>query len=394
MPSMRIGINCTGCDPKYSGGVNTYTLGLLQGLANVAGDYSLQLYVTKANQHIFESFRTIPHMETVVVADSGLRRTLAKGSVLTGSESLHRTIADKALGPWTRVMDEGSDIIYVPTTVLFPYTYRRPTLLSMHDIQQIHYPQFFNRADLFSRRIKYGLSARLATFFQASSQFIKEDLLAAFPFLNAEQIVTIPEGVDIDKFSSKVAVNVTTKYGIPKDFLFFPAQLWPHKNHITVLKALERLRSLHGLTIPLVLTGAKPAGAEQILSYISENGLSSVHYLGVVPFEDLVALYQSARFFITAVLYESSSLPLREAAAAGCPVIASSTPPNREAAQILKIELFTPTDYIELADLLRRVWEDDLLARDHASCNRKAVEYFSWDNTARRYLEFIEKVCI
>src|SRR5262249_27835395 len=151
---------------------------------------------------------------------------------------------------------------------------------------------------------------------------------------------------------SEIDLHIRTKYRLPENFLFYPAQLWPHKNHITVLRALNGLKANHGLEIPLVLTGATFSAADQIFGYVKANGMDYVHYLGKVPFTDLASLYRSARFVITSVLYESSSLCILEAAAAGTPVIASRTPPNVEMSRVLDLNLFEPLDKEELMLLL------------------------------------------
>jgi len=391
---MNIGIDLTSVNPSYRGGVNTYAVGLLQGLINVAKNHKIQLFVTTHNKYYFDKYYSDPHIEKVIVSHSGglyrLLRAAVSRSTYIGSKSLHKGLVDIVLGYRAKIMDERSDIICIPTTTLFPYTYQKPTILSMHDIQQVHYPQFFSKKELIDRRIQFELSAERATYLQASSQFIKEDLLKHFNYLHLEQIVVIPEGVMIEEFSSPIKNDVVVKYKLPSDFLFFPAQLWFHKNHITVLKALNHLNRKQGLKIPLVMTGVKSTGAEQVFSYIKDQQMDYIYYLGKVPFTAMVALYQRARFFITAVLYESSSLSFLEAAAAGCPIIASDTPPNREMAKILKASLFDQLNDKELAALLERIWKDDTLIRHHVEHNLVNIDYYSWDNAARRYLEFIE----
>jgi len=72
---------------------------------------------------------------------------------------------------------------------------------------------------------------------------------------------------------------------------------------------------------------------KQIFSYIKINRWIMLYYLGEVPFADIVALYQKARFFITAVLYDPLAYHFK-AAAAWLPNHASDTPPNFEMAQI------------------------------------------------------------
>jgi glycosyltransferase involved in cell wall biosynthesis len=210
--------------------------------------------------------------------------------------------------------------------------------------------------------------------------------------LRPDQVQVINEGVNIEEFRApKDIQKVLYKYAIPPNFLFFPAQLWLHKNHLTVLTTLLKLHK-EGLTIPLVLTGAQYSSAQLVFNFIKENNMHYVYYLGKVPFDDLVALYQTARFMITAVLYESSSLPVLEAAAAGTAIIASNTPPNVELSRRLKINLFDPYNADNLAHLLRNIWDNTELIAGQKAYNREQIQQFSWENIAKQYVALFEKI--
>ena len=392
---MNIGFDGTRTDPNYVGGVNTYLMGLLRGLVDTGEKHRIQLYVSPKNVHIFKDFSGLSNLDLIAFPmdrrEEWTRRAISYFSAYSGVKSFHRRVSDALFASWTRFIVDRSDVIYIPTTTLFPYNLKKPTVVSMHDIQHVRYPQFFTRRERLQRHIKFALTAERATYIQASSEFIKQDLLSYFKCLRPEQVCVIPEGVLVEEFSRPRDIDIADRYNVPKDFLFFPAQLWPHKNHMTVLKALNRLKRDKGRTIPLVLTGATYSAADLIFNFIKENNMTSVHYLGKVPFEDLVALYQKARFFITAVLYESSSLPFLEAAASGCATIVSDTPPNREMAKNLSTELFDPLDEIGLADLLLRVWDDDALRERQIVHNRSAVDHYHWDSIARQYLDLFDR---
>jgi glycosyltransferase involved in cell wall biosynthesis len=390
---MRIGVNCTNLDASYMGGVNTFTLGLLQGFAREGGQHTFQLYVTPKNMHLFSPYENLQNFQLHVIRDAlFLKRATRRAALRTNNQALYRGLTDMAYASVIKRIEKFSDLVYVPTTTLPFFRHRIPTFLSMHDIQQFHYPQFFSTRELAQRRILYDLSVRYTDYFQASSSFIKADLLKHFAMLSEQQIDVIPEGVDVEAFGSPDQLaDVRSKYGLPDKFLFFPAQLWPHKNHITVLKALHELEVDHGLKIPLVLTGAKYAAADEIFEFIEENEMNGVTYLGKVPFEDIVALYHCARFMITAVLYESSSLPVLEAAACGTPVIASRTPPNEETGNLLKLNLFDPLNHHELAVLLSRIWGDDGLIKAQVSHNLGSIGHYAWPNIARQYLAFFAR---
>lgn len=393
--SIRVGINCLHIDPFSVGGVNSYTLGLLEGFANVGNGHQFRVYASQANQHLFEQFRKLDTFAVVVVKDRllGVKSRVCQATLLSWSNDLYKLASDALYSNTRKLIDAETDVMYTPTPVLQWFNSRKPTVLSMHDIQQVHHPEFFSWPRRLSRKITYGLSARYANYLQASSHYIKEDLVAHFRDLPPEQIEVIPSGVIIERFASPSASDVRRRYGLPERFLLFPAQLWPHKNHLTVLKALKQVETEHGTKIPLVLTGDKfPATPKKIFEFMAEQAMGYVQYVGKVPSEDMIALYQNAAFMITATLHESSSLPILEAAAAGTPIIASKIPPIEELAQVLQLNLFDPLDVDGLARLILDLWNDEKAASAQAAVNRRQINCFSWDNSARKYLQFFEKI--
>ena len=263
----------------------------------------------------------------------------------------------------------------------------------MHDIQHVHHPEFFSWPKRVYRKITYGLSARHASYLQASSHYIKEDLLEHFPWLSPEQIEVIPSGALVEKFAVPAAVDsLSERHLLPERFLLFPAQLWPHKNHLTVLKALKHIETRHGLKIPLVLTGAKFSAAPEIFKFITDQSMDYVRYLGKVSVGDMVALYQRAAFVITATLHESSSLPVLEAAAAGTPIICSRIPPIEELGRVLQLNFFDPHDVHALAQLMLTLWKDEKTAALQVAHNREHIHFYSWENSARKYLRLFERI--
>jgi glycosyltransferase involved in cell wall biosynthesis len=392
---MRVGINCLDIDASSVGGVNSYALGLLEGFENVGNGHQFRIYASRANQHLFEQFRDRQNVDVVVVSDRLLdaKSSACRAALLARSKRFYGFTSNFLFRNIRALADAESDILYTPTVVLKWFNGRKPTVLSLHDIQQVHHPEFFSWARRLSREIRYGLSARYANYLQASSHFTKEDLLAHFRELSPDQIEVIPSGVTIEKFAAPSSGDVRDQYGLPERFLFFPAQLWPHKNHLTVLRALKQIETKHGLKIPLVLTGDKfPATPKTIFPFISDQSMGYVRYLGKVPSQDMIALYQKAAFMVTATLHESSSLPVLEAAAAGTPVIASRIPPIEELAQVLQLNLFAPLNAEELARLIFDLWNDQQTASAQASVNCQRISSYSWKNTARKYLQFFEKI--
>jgi glycosyltransferase involved in cell wall biosynthesis len=393
---MRVGINCVGTDPSYRGGTNSFTFGLLDGFERVGEAHEFRIFATPRNKESFKKYEAAPNFGVVEIAEAGHRWLSSiyarlplrvKRRVLGAPDFFS---SRHASGP---ALD--ADVMYVPYVPpprLFPFPHV-PTVYSIHDIQQVHYPEFFTAEELFSREASFMKCVEHATVIQASSHYMAHEFQDHFPKLNESNVEVIPEGVDIDLFSrSRHDNDVVARYGLPDSYLFTPAQLWHHKNHITIVKALKRLEE-RGLAIPWVLTGAKYNSSQLVFDAIAENGLDAqVFYLGVVPFEDLVALHQRARYLVTASLYESSSLPILEAAAAGTPIIAGRIPPHEEMAEHIEMRLFAPTGEAKLADVLESAWGDDETSSGQVAANRVGVQWYSWDNAARMYLDLFERV--
>ena len=80
----------------------------------------------------------------------------------------------------------------------------------------------------------------------------------------------------------------------------------------------------------LVLVGDDKGQAGHVASLVREMGLSdSVHQLGFVETEELVALYRGAHSLLY-LSFGPENLPPLEAYALGCPVVASDVPGARE----------------------------------------------------------------
>lgn len=120
-------------------------------------------------------------------------------------------------------------------------------------------------------------------------------------------------------------LNVRAKYEIPDGYVLYPAQFWPHKNHVGLLLAVQVLRDRYDLTIPLVFVGSDRGNQTYVKETAEALGLSGqVFLLGFVPQEDLTALYQHALGLGFVSFFGPDNLPPLEAFALGCPVIASN----------------------------------------------------------------------
>jgi glycosyltransferase involved in cell wall biosynthesis len=106
-------------------------------------------------------------------------------------------------------------------------------------------------------------------------------------------------------------------------YLFYPAQFWPHKNHVCLIDTIGELNN-KGRRYQLVFTGSDKGNAEYVLEYAKNAGLASqVTSLGFVEQATLPGLYRGAHALVYSTLFGPENLPPLEAFEMQCPVIAS-----------------------------------------------------------------------
>lgn len=114
---------------------------------------------------------------------------------------------------------------------------------------------------------------------------------------------------------------------------------------------------------------------------LAESGLDGrVRLLTGIDDEHLCGLYNQASAFIYPSLYEGFGIPLLEAMASGCPVVASRIPSTTEVAGECPV-YFEPGDQEGTVDAFERILAEGRDSeRTRAGLDR--VKEFSWDRTA------------
>jgi len=151
---------------------------------------------------------------------------------------------------------------------------------------------------------------------------------------------------------------VLERHHLEPGYVFYPAQLWSHKNHVGLLRALKVLEDEHGLRLPAVFVGSNKGNEAHVREVARQLGLGDrVHFLGFVSREELVALYRGAFALAYVTFFGPENLPPLEAFALGCPVVASAVDGSVE--QLGDAALLAgPTDEAAIAAALFRLHED------------------------------------
>jgi len=96
------------------------------------------------------------------------------------------------------------------------------------------------------------------------------------------------------------------------------------KDHITLLKAVEKLKSFYPLRVVLVGEKANPGYVLKLMDFVKENGMEDiVEFKFEVPHEDVIELYRQSDLFVLTSYQDPASLQPLEAMANKVPVISS-----------------------------------------------------------------------
>lgn len=275
-------------------------------------------------------------------------------------------------------------VVHYPLTLGVPAV-RVPTIVSLHDVQHHDMPQHFSAAARLWRRVFYDGPARNATLIHTLSRYSKGRIVDSLG-VSPERVVVIPLAVDHTRFrpASSRDDEILQALPLPPRFLFYPATLWRHKNHLELLDAMTMVDDdeLH-----LVLCGGSFGRRAEILAAAERRGLARrVHHLGFISNTALPAVYRRATALVFPSGYEGFGAPPLEAMASGCPVATSFVGPLAEICADAAIAL-TPEDPLQMAAAIGRVAGDGTLRAElrHAGLTRAAR--YSWARVADAHLD-------
>lgn len=279
----------------------------------------------------------------------------------------------------------GCDVIHFPFQSYEPCGL--PTVYNPHDLQHLHYPEFFTKSEIARRENLYPAACRAAHTVVVASEFVKRDVLERY-HVAPHKIQVIPWAPP-PLHESSIAEEFSTlgrKYGLSdRPFALYPSMTWEHKNHVRLLEALARLRDRDGLELRFVFTGYKTDFWPRVERRMNELGLGGqVNFLGMVSREELSALYRAAQFVFIPTLFEAASAPLFEAWQHGVPVACSSVTSLPEQASGAAL-LFDPFDVETIARALARMATEEGLRDELRRRGACRLDDFSLERTAKAY---------
>lgn len=425
---MKIGIDCrTILNPNRGeqGGIGQYTYHLVKGL----------LALDKKNQYFLffdNRFKQVKEFEQVNVKIRFFPFYQYKKYLpLTYSQLLISAFISR----------DKLDVFHALANTL-PLPYRRPAVVTVHNLAINKYPKFFptqflNR-QIFATRVLMPRSLKKAEKIIAVSKSVKKDIVEEFG-IEEEKIEVVYNGVikPGDCLEQGIdSTGVKEKYGLSDKYFLFLGTIEPRKNLVSLIKAFRNLRL--GYNSPaadcqLVLAGAPGWKDAPVFAAISDanaailglndrrnskerrSGLDRrsenlqrtqgerrraqerrsgqpIKHLGYVSHEEKIALICGAAGFIFPSLYEGFGLPVLEAMSLGAPVITSNNSSLPEITGENGALLINPIKENELAEAMAQILTDEGLRESLKINGKKRAAEFNWSACAEKTLEVYREV--
>lgn len=365
---MRIGINLLHLSKNRFGGAEQYLTNLIRELADQEG-VSLFLFLRKRNRNMFPDRDRI---RNVIVSDD------------RNHAIIYEAIQQRQLDLWFCPLHRS----YVPDIPV-------PTVVTIHDVLHTYYPEF----------VPGGLDEnnRYYNEFQATfdavitvSEFSRTAIIERL-HIPQEKVHSIYQAAPQPFNTSpneNMRAEIKAKYQLPGQYALYPASFNPHKNHLTLLKALLFLRDRYNERIPLVLSGyweeSNPV-YQAVIHFIKEHALEEqVKVIGYIPEEEMPYLYLNGALLVFPSLHEGFGIPLVEAMKTATPIVCSCSGSIPEVVDDAAL-LFNPRNPEEIAMKMHEVFNSKTRNR----LIEKGIERakaFSWEACAQETLRVFRSV--
>lgn len=327
-----------------------------------------------------------------------------------------------------------SDVIHFPYFDPFfltlPLINKRPTVITVHDLTQVKFPQHYPRG--VRGEIKWQIQQRLlrqADAIIADSLSSKKDIQG---IINYPESKIYPIYLAADTQYKKLAISdwqleIKKHYHLPETFLLYVGDINWNKNvkglieafckvkchppaggsnvtptlklrragkttTSTYAKAMADRQNLKLILIGNAFENNELPELQELKTLIKKYKLEGeVNLLGFVPLEDLVAIYNLAMLYIQPSFYEGFGLPVLEAMTCGCPVISSNQGSLPEIGG-KAVEYFNPYIPGELANKISSLLTNNTKLTKLKVLGLSQAKKFFWKQTALATIRVYEKI--
>lgn len=339
---------------KESGGGHQYERRVCQILKEMDKDFDFKFFTTNKNAaNCFDDIQ----LDIVTLELEGLEETL--------------------------IADFRVDLVYF----LSPSFSNKPIFTNLHYILTIwdlchrdfnEFPEVRDNNEFENREAFYaGIAVKKAVAIIVDSKSGKKNIIKRYGI--DKKRVFILKFLPREEAGS-LYIDIRKKYELDKPYIFYPAQFWPHKNHVYILKGLKILRESYGIELFALFSGTDYGNLQYILNQADALSIGhQVRYLGFVEDEEMPSLYKQALALVMPTYFGPTNIPPLEAFNYQVPVCYSNLEGLRDQVQDAAY-LLDLNDPSSLADSLYSIIHDKKEVKEKIEKGKKIIEQWTPDD--------------
>lgn len=272
-----------------------------------------------------------------------------------------------------------TDIFHLPHQQFARYSnfINKPCIITVHDLS-LQCSTLFNLSTRMKLYLEFDiLGIKRAKHIIAISEYTKNDLISLLRIC-PDKISVVYQGINHQIYHTQKVNPFDFKY------ILYVGSEQPRKNFTSLIKAfciLKKNKNFTNLKLVKIGSPGLDADRKKTIDTINEFCLQKeVIFTGFIPEADLPMYYSNAACFILPSLYEGFGLPLLEAMACGCPVIASNITAIPEVVGSAGI-LVNPQNINEIASAIEQVLSSEELRDKLVEKGFEQCRKFSWERT-------------
>ena len=376
---MKIGIDARFLTHPQPGGFKTYTENLIAALANLDGENEYYLYVDRE-----------PTSRDVIPVQTNFH-----AHVIPGFQPMVGLPWREQIRLPKRIAFDKLDLFHSPCLTA-PLNLNCALVITVHDMIWA-FPERFSQRGTWTLKRQFmewynymipvkGIkrASAILTVSNAAKESIVENLHYPSEKIYITHEAAPPTFARVT--DTQCLLETRAKYGLPSKFILAIGSADPRKNISTLLKAYSLLPRNIQQEYRLAVVWTHRQLADNLSTQLDALGLKeNVLFLYNVTNENLSRLYSAASLFVFPSLYEGFGLPLLEAMACGCPVVAANTASIPEIVADAAI-LFDAKDAQEMSETIADVLSDPEVTSNLIASGLKRNANFSWEKCASETL--------
>lgn len=277
----------------------------------------------------------------------------------------------------------GADLFHAPHYVV-PTGLRIPLIVTIHDLIHLKFPEYFAGIKRAYARWMLNRACRNARAILTISEQTKADLISMIGAEERKIFITY-SGINQKYFNPVGEPGLESfrhRQRLPQGYLLYVGNLKPHKNVTGLIKSWANLPN--SLRPPLVIVGAKIDQYAELRRLAMKSGCAEeINFAGLLPDEEMQALYQNAQALVLPSWYEGFGAPPLEAMASGIPVVVSNRGSLPEIADEAAL-IFDPADSQQFVWTLERILTDEALRQTLIEKGKQRASQFTWARCAEK----------